>query len=153
MAVLANDGRRVAPHVVRARVGAGGAVQPIAPREAVQVVTPQTARTLSAMLAEIVADTLTEAALPGYAVAGKTGTSEVPSRFDPADNETIASFCGFLPADAPRAVVLVKVDRPQVDATGIHVAAPLFREVAEAVVQTLDIAPRAGLAMAPGGAR
>lgn len=148
MATLANDGRRMVPHVVGARVGPGGAAQPIPPRMAAQVISPATARTMRALLAEIVESKLTEAALPGYAVAGKTGTSEVPSRFDADDNETIASFCGFLPADAPRAVIFVKVDRPQVDTTGIHVAAPLFRAVAEAAVQTLDIAPRSGIALA-----
>lgn len=148
MATLANDGRRMVPHVVAARVGPGGVAQPVQPRLAAQVISPATSRTMRAMLAEIVESKLTEASLAGYAVAGKTGTSEVPSRFDRDDNETIASFCGFLPADAPRAVIFVKVDRPQVDTTGIHVAAPLFRAVAEAAVQTLDIAPRSGLALA-----
>jgi len=150
MATLANDGRRMVPHVVSARIGPDGIAQPVPPRMAAQVVSPATAQTMRRLLADIVASKLTEAAVPGYGVAGKTGTSEVPSRFDPSDNETIASFCGFLPADAPRAVIFVKVDRPQEDTTGIHVAAPLFRAVAEAAVQTLDIAPRAGIAMLGG---
>lgn len=150
MAVLANDGRRMVPHVVAARIGPGGVTQAVAPRLAAQVISPATALTLRGMLADIVASKLTEAAVPGYDVAGKTGTSEVPSRFDANDNETIASFCGFLPADDPRAVIFVKVDLPQVDTTGVHVAAPLFRAVAEAAVQTLDIAPRSGLALAGG---
>lgn len=150
MAVLANDGRRMVPHVVAARIGPGGVAQAIPPRMAAQVISPATARTMRGMLAEVVASKTTEAAVPGYEVAGKTGTSEVPSRFDPDENETIASFCGFLPASAPRAVICVKVDLPQVDTTGVHVAAPLFRAVAEAAVQTLDIAPRTGLALAGG---
>lgn len=138
---LANEGRRMRPYAVAATIRASGEVQVSAPQLAAQVVAPATARTLTEMLEEVVRDKATAAAIPGIRVAGKTGTSEIPGTGE--ENATIASFAGYFPADAPSYVILVKIDRPE-EASGTHVAAPLFREVAEETIRILGpVPPRA----------
>jgi cell division protein FtsI/penicillin-binding protein 2 len=87
---------------------------------------------------EVVTGHVTQAAVPGHSVGGKTGTSQIPIPGGYDEDETIASFCGFLPVDHPRAVILVKVDKPE-DTRGQEVAAPVFRKVAEAVIAAMDL--------------
>ncbi|RLA81038.1 MAG: hypothetical protein DRG33_01270, partial [Deltaproteobacteria bacterium] len=96
-----------------------------------------------------------KAAVQGYCVAGKTGTSQ---KFDPltrtySRERFVASFVGFLPADSPRAVILIMVDEPQRGTHGGTVAAPIFRKVAEELVRYWGIPPEGQLALLPGGAR
>jgi cell division protein FtsI/penicillin-binding protein 2 len=140
MAALANDGRLMVPHVVAARVAPGGRPEPVAPRLVRQVVTPGTARALRGMLAEVVSGRVTQAALPGYSVGGKTGTSQIAENGAYATDGTIASFAGFLPVDDPAVVILVKIDRPE-SARGSDAAAPVFKAVAQAAATALGIPP------------
>lgn len=153
MGALANEGRRMRPFVVGSRISVSGEEVLTTPQLAAQVVTPATARTITAMLERVVEDRLTAAAIPGIRVAGKTGTSEIPG--DDGKNATIATFVGYLPAEAPRLVILAKVDHPD-NASGTHVAAPLFREVAEAAIRVLGIGVAAAgseIGGSAGGAR
>jgi cell division protein FtsI/penicillin-binding protein 2 len=107
-----------------------------------------TAHALSGMLQKVVTDTSgtgTQAKVPGFTVAGKTGTT--PKLLDGVYNGAkagyMSSFVGFLPASNPRAVILVLVDLPPSDTSyyGGDVAAPAFREVAASAMQALGVAP------------
>jgi cell division protein FtsI/penicillin-binding protein 2 len=142
MGAVANDGLLMMPHVVGATIPASGEAQSVAPRPLRQVVRPDTARALRLMLESVVSGHVTAAAIPGYRVGGKTGTSQIPLPEEGAYDEekTIASFCGFLPVEQPRLLILVKVDRPNAP-RGSDVAAPVFRQVAEAAIAALDIPP------------
>ena len=85
-----------------------------------------------------------KAAIPGYRVAGKTGTAQ---KIDPATKrysmqDTVSSFIGIVPAEDPRIVVLVVIDSPKGEAWGSTIAAPVFKNVAEQVLRYLGVAPR-----------
>jgi cell division protein FtsI (penicillin-binding protein 3) len=139
-AAIANGGVSVRPHLV-ARVG-GRRAKPPARR---RIVGRRIARQLTSMLQNVVLDgTGTLAQIPGYRVAGKTGTAAKP---DPhggySDSRYVASFVGFVPASRPQIVVLVAVDEPRGAIWGGVVAAPAFREIAEPTLQYLEVPPDA----------
>ncbi len=139
-AAIANDGVWTSPHIVD-RVGARLAARPSRRR----IVTPWIAHELTSMLQNVVLDgTGTLAQIPGYHVAGKTGTAAKP---DPqggySNSKYVASFVGFVPATRPRLVVLVAVDEPQGAIWGGAVAAPAFRAIAQPTLQYLNVPPDA----------
>lgn len=103
-------------------------------------ISPETARIMTEMMVQVVEQGDSPAKLEGYRVAGKTGTAEIPSPigYESGPNTTITTFIGFLPADAPQAVVLVKLDRPD-GYWGSVVAAPVFKRLAERLVILLEI--------------
>jgi cell division protein FtsI/penicillin-binding protein 2 len=142
MAALANDGRMMKPRVVSARLPDSGPPEILAPQTIRQVVSPWSAREVRRMLRHVVTGYAVQADIPGYTVAGKTGTSEIVDEAHGGyeETDTIASFAGFLPVDAPRVVILVKIDRPNAP-RGSDAAAPAFRRVAEAAISALDIPP------------
>ena len=134
-AAIANRGVWVRPHLVE-RVGASASTRPARRR----IVSPWVASELMAMLKNVVAEgTGTLAAVPGYQVAGKTGTAAKP---DPqggySDTRYVASFVGVVPASRPRLVILVSVDEPRGAIWGGVVAAPAFAEIAKFDLQYLD---------------
>jgi cell division protein FtsI (penicillin-binding protein 3) len=139
-ATVANGGIWLRPHVV-ARVG--DVERPAA--AARRVLEPQVSRQVMAMMRDVVVEgTGQEAALPGYQVAGKTGTAAKP---DPgggySKSDYVASFVGVVPATDPRLVVLVTVDEPRGAIWGGVVAAPAFAEIARFALQYLEIPPDA----------
>jgi len=87
--------------------------------------------------------------VPHYKAAGKTGTAEIfiDGRYD--DQLVIASFAGYLPADDPRLVILVKLDRPQREAWGSRAAAPVWRDVAADICAYMGIPPDQAQVSAP----
>jgi cell division protein FtsI (penicillin-binding protein 3) len=100
------------------------------------------ARTLLAIMQGVTRDgTAKAAAIPGYPVAGKTGTAQKVSggRYDPS--KYLSSFVGIVPADKPRLVIAVMIDEPQGTHYGGLVAAPAFKEIAEAALRYLGVAP------------
>ena len=134
-AAIANRGVWVRPHLVE-RIGASGPARPTRRR----IVSPWVASELMTMLKNVVAEgTGTLAAVPGYQVAGKTGTAAKP---DPqggySDTRYVASFVGVVPASRPRLVILVSVDEPRGAIWGGVVAAPAFAEIAKFDLQYLD---------------
>ncbi len=142
-ATIANDGVRVQPSLVAATVAPDGVVAPAAPPQQTRVVSAATARTLRAMLETVVSDegTAPMARVPGYRVAGKTGTA---NRVDPACScyrGYTASFIGFAPADAPRLVVAVTLQNPRNGHYGGRLAGPVFRDVMGFALQTLKVPP------------
>jgi cell division protein FtsI (penicillin-binding protein 3) len=150
--VVANNGNYVAPRLVTATVTKDGLNEPIAATEQHAVITPETAATMRAMMADIVCfGTATLGKVPGMTVAGKTGTA-----YKRQDNGTyvaddgsrsyFASFVGFIPAQQPRFTVLVSIDEPNADSMdrfGGTAAAPVFANIAQVLISELDIRPNA----------
>jgi len=139
-AAVANAGMMIRPHLV-AHV-AGGARAPLHRR---RVVSPHVASQLATMLTDVVDEgTGIEAAIPGYRVAGKTGTAAKPLAGGGgySTSRYVASFVGFVPATRPRLVILVTVDEPSTIWGGV-VAAPAFHEIARFDLQYLEVPPDA----------
>jgi cell division protein FtsI/penicillin-binding protein 2 len=134
-AAIANRGVWVQPHLVD-HVGDGASKAP-ARRS---VVSPWVARQIMTMLKNVVAEgTGTLAEVPGYQVAGKTGTASKPDAHGGySDSRYVASFVGVVPASRPRLVILVSVDEPKGAIWGGVVAAPAFSQIAKFGLQYLD---------------
>jgi cell division protein FtsI (penicillin-binding protein 3) len=135
---LANRGVWVQPHLVE-RVRGRKVKHPAHRR----VLTAAVSRELISMLQGVVSQgTGEEAAIPGYLVAGKTGTAAKPDASGGySDTRYVASFVGIVPASSPRLVVLVSIDEPQGQIFGGVVAAPAFRDIARFALQYLDVPP------------
>jgi cell division protein FtsI/penicillin-binding protein 2 len=137
-AAIGNDGIMPKPHLVE-RIGG----KRTAPTEGQRVVSPSTANRMMSMFRSVVVEgTGGEAAIPGYTVAGKTGTAQK------AENgryvsKYVASFVGLVPAKKPRLAILVMVDEPRGDIYGGVVAAPIFRDIARFALQYLEVPPDA----------
>ncbi len=143
-ATIANNGLRVTPNVVAGYFDPSGNFTPSKPSSTTQVVSAQTATQMRLMMESVVSPdgTAPEAAIPGYRIAGKTGTAMRPDGHGGYSGYT-ASFIGFAPADAPRYVVSVVVQAPQGQHFGGVVAAPVFKKVMNFVLQSKHIAPTA----------
>jgi cell division protein FtsI (penicillin-binding protein 3) len=137
-AAIANRGVWSRPHLVDHVAGGG---RPSLYRR--RLVSPQIASQLMLMLKDVVAEgTGTYAAMPGYQVAGKTGTAQKPdSHGGYATGRYVASFVGIVPASRPRLVVLVTVDEPEGAIWGGVVAAPAFQQIARFDLQYLEVPP------------
>jgi cell division protein FtsI/penicillin-binding protein 2 len=140
VAAIANDGLLMKPHVVQRVVNGERDVE--VPSTPVRwAVTAETAHTLTGMLVEALKKADSQAIVPGYKIAGKTGTAEIPVPGGYHPTLTLASFVGFLPADDPQIVVLVIIDRPTSSRWGSKTAAPTFRSIAQQLVVLLNIPP------------
>lgn len=145
MAAVANGGQLLQPWIVRRVIDAEGQVIRQGGREVVgRPISPATAERVTAWMELVVGDggTAQRAALPGYRVAGKTGTAQ---KVDPVrggyGKGRVASFGGFVPADDPRFVILVVIDEPQTSSYGGVVAAPAFRAIAQGALEAWGIPP------------
>jgi len=140
-AAVANGGVWVQPHLVEHVVGRA---RPTAKRK--RILSPQIASQLATMLTGVVSEhgTGLAAAIPGYHVAGKTGTAAkaLPDGGGYSTSKYVASFVGFVPATRPRLVILVTVDEPTTIWGGV-VAAPAFQELARFALQYLEVPPDA----------
>jgi cell division protein FtsI/penicillin-binding protein 2 len=139
-AAIANRGVWSRPHLVDHVAGGG---RPSLFRR--RLVSTGVASELMTMLKDVVAEgTGTYAAMPGYQVAGKTGTAQKPdSHGGYATGRYVASFVGIVPASRPRLVVLVTVDEPHGAIFGGVVAAPAFQQIARFDLQYLEVPPDA----------
>ena len=140
VAAVANDGLLMRPQIV-SRIIRGQRVVARQPEPIRQVVSPEAARETSRILAAAVDMHMAGATVPGYAIAGKSGTAQipVPGGYDP--DKTIASFVGYGPLPDPAFVVLVRLDHPKTSEWGIVVAAPVFQRIAGRLFRHLGIAP------------
>ena len=137
-AAVANGGEWVQPRLVRGSMGPDGRLEPVEATVRRRVLSEETASMLTRMLASVVeTGTGGAAQIPGYQVAGKTGTARklVDGRYV---QRYMASFVGFLPASSPRVVIAVSIDEPRTIYGGVA-AAPVFSEVARHVIQRLAI--------------
>ena len=135
---IANKGVWIQPHLVEKVQGQS----PVRP-ERRRILTTRTADEVRHMLREVVEEgSGTAAQIPGYQIAGKTGTAAKPdSSGGYSTSAYVASFVGFVPAKDPRLVVLVTVDEPRGAIWGGVVAAPAFAEIAKFALQYLEIPP------------
>ncbi len=140
VAAVANDGLLMKPHIVQKIVDSEREVEvkPVVVRRAVS---QETATTLTGMLVEALKRANSEALVPGYEVAGKTGTAEIPVPGGYHPTLTLASFAGYLPASDPQVLVLLIIDRPTTSRWGNTTAAPTFKRIAEQLVVLLNIPP------------
>lgn len=140
---IANGGVRVAPSVVQGTTAPDGHYTPAAPAAQSRVVSEQTARTLTGMLESVVTDeqgTGGAAAIPGYRVAGKTGTANRADGKGGYSGYT-ASFIGFAPADQPRVTVSCVIQDPVNGHFGGQLCGPVFKQVMEFSLKTLQVPP------------
>jgi cell division protein FtsI (penicillin-binding protein 3) len=143
---VANGGTLMRPRLVRSVFDDHGReIRTIAPLAVRQVVSPRTARELTRLLVQVVdGGTGRKATIPGYEVAGKTGTAQ---KSDPTTRRYshapgVLSFVGFAPADAPRFVMLVLLDEPKTDRWGSEAAAPIFAAIGGEILRYLGVPPR-----------
>ena len=139
--VLANGGNLMQPHLVKQIRGATG-TRDVTPQVVRRVISGQTARTITAMLTTVMDTTYKRFSVPGYQIAAKTGTAQVPSPnggYDP--NATIGSMIGYGPTNNPQFAVLVKIDRPQESPWGESAAGPAFQQIFQQLFMLYGIPP------------
>ena len=145
MSAIANDGVLLKPHIIRKIKNADGSIyQETKPEEVRQTVDPTTDKTLIGLLEEVVASGGgIKAAVPGYRIAGKTGTAQ-KIREDGAgymEGRYIASFCGFAPVEDPQIALLVMIDDPLGIFYGGQIAAPVASSIFAQLFRYLRIEP------------
>lgn len=141
---IANDGKLVQPHLVDRILYPSGAVA-IGPDTKGQAISPQTAQLVSAMMVGVVERGHgKQAGVPGYYIAGKTGTAQVASPnggYMVGVGSTIGTFVGFGPVENPRFVMLTRIDHPKDVVYAESSAAPLFGKIAKFLVDYWRIPP------------
>ena len=140
---VANNGVRVAPNVIAGTYDANGNYTPSKPGATTQVISADTATKVRTMLEGVVsaAGTAPEAEIPGYQIAGKTGTAMRADSTCGCYRGYTASFIGMAPASNPQYVVSVVIEDPQGAHFGGVIAAPVFKKVMSFVLQKEGIAP------------
>ncbi|PYK20478.1 MAG: penicillin-binding protein 2 [Verrucomicrobia bacterium] len=149
MAVIANGGKLVTPRIIKSiNTPEGKTISSLSPVVQRQVISAETAREIGDALRGVVSDrgTAAAAAVPGFTIAGKTGTAQ---KVDPKggyeQGKYVVSFAGYLPADHPEFVGLVVLDdahtsKPELNYGGL-IAGPIFSRVAEKAARYLDLEP------------
>ncbi len=152
VAAIANDGMLMKPYVVsEIRDADNHILRQVPPQTKRRVISPETARSVTKILEGVVTDgTGTNAAIPGFRVAGKTGTAQ---KIDPrtgaySASRFVASFTGYVPADNPQLAMIVVIDEPLGDTQGGAVAAPVFSRVGEQVLSYLGVPSNAPITLA-----
>lgn len=155
-AAIANGGMLMRPYLVRRITAANGEVSLEHEPEAVRrVISQRTSEVTTELLRRVVEEkggTGSQARLDDFMVAGKTGTAQkVDARTHVYSSKRIGSFVGFVPADHPRAVILVLIDEPGTSSYGGVVAAPVFRNIAAATMALMHVQPTVRPATTPVG--
>ena len=142
-ATIANNGVRVSPTVIAGTSDASGHFTPAANRTSTRVISEDTAVKLRIMMESVVSSqgTAPSAAIPGYRVAGKTGTANRYDQNTGRYSGYTASFIGFAPADAPRYVISVTLQEPKNGYYGGSLGGPVFKKVMTFVLQSENVAP------------
>lgn len=142
ISTIANEGKRMEPHIVKEVTNSSGSKTIIPPVVLDTPISPKTAK----IMAEIMVNAVNKgeaswARIKGYRIAGKTGTASIPiqGHYDP--NQTITSFVGFAPADDPKFVMLVILNRPTTSIYGAETAAPIFFDIARSILDYYRIPP------------
>jgi cell division protein FtsI/penicillin-binding protein 2 len=146
-AVIANGGKLTRPHLVEKIVESDGEEKITQPKEERRVISRETSLDLARMLVSVVKNGHgKKAGVPGYLVAGKTGTAQVPKKDGPGYEEGVhvGSFAGFAPAYDPKFVMLVKLDNPKNVEWAESSAAPTFGEMAKFMLDYFGVEPTEG---------
>jgi len=142
IAAVANDGLLMKPHVVEKIISHDQErIVEIKPQVVRRAVSADTANVLTQMLATALEVEESLAIIPGYRVAGKTGTAEIPVPGGYHPSLTITSFAGYFPVDNPQVLALVILNKPTVSKWGNKTAAPTFRQIGERLIRLMDIPP------------
>ncbi len=149
VSAIANDGVLMKPYLVRAITDKNGRyIHRFKPRKIRRVISTNTAREVAKIMKTVITrnGTGTLAALEGYSVCGKTGTSQKIGKDGTyAEGKYIASFAGFTPAENPEIAILVVIDEPTEKYYGGIVAAPAFKKIAHVTLNHMNIFPTIGL--------
>lgn len=138
---IANDGKWVEPKLLAATMGMNGRAESSPPATSRRVISRSTAAEMTEILSKVTKKgTGIEAQIPGYAVAGKTGTAQKPLETGGYGNSYIASFAGFAPANRPAVVVIVTLDDPS-PIWGGSTAAPTFKTITQFALRHLSVSP------------
>jgi len=140
VSAVANDGKMVTPHVLYSMLRDGHQYN-VPSQYAGSPIKADTARTLNEMLAISLEEESSSALLPGYRLAGKTGTAQIPTDFGYDTFRTNVSFIGWGPVDDPQFMVYVWLQKPTASIWSSETAAPVFSQVAEQTVILLNIPP------------
>ncbi len=141
---IANGGEMVKPYVVKEIIRQDGSVDKVGKTELTSVFSSKAASEVAAMLVNVVEKGHgTKAAVPGYYIAGKTGTAQVPRKDGKGyeENNNIGSFIGFGPVEDPKFVMLVRINHPRTVKFAESTAAPAFGKIAQFLVQHLKLNP------------
>lgn len=139
---IANNGNRMEPHVVASIQTPEGDIIPIPAKVLSQPISAKTAKIMTEIMVNAVENGESKwTKLPGYRIAGKTGTAQIPiaGHYDPT--KTIASFIGFGPAENPRFLMLVIINRPTSSIYGSETAAPIFFNIAKDILTYYSVPP------------
>lgn len=140
---IANGGEMVSPHVVSKLIRENGKIEDLDHSKKRQVISSRTASEVAAMMVNVVENGHgKKAAVPGYYIAGKTGTAQVASKSGGYEKgKLIGSFIGFGPVEDPKFVMLVRIDNPQGVRYAESTAAPAFGEIARFLIQYYKLPP------------
>ena len=140
VSAVANDGKLMKPHVLKAIIQDGKQYN-TSPQVLSVPIKPETAKAMNSMLVESLKEESSIALVPGYNIAGKTGTAEIPVEGVYGTELTNASFVGWGPAEDPQFLVYVWIEKPESSPWGSLVAAPVFSSITQELVRYLDIPP------------
>ena len=141
VSAVANEGKLMKPHVLKAIIQDGKQYD-TSPQVLSVPIKPETAKIINNMLVESLKEESSLASVPGYSIAGKTGTAEIPVGGVYGTELTNASFVGWGPADDPQFLVYVWIEKPGSSPWGSVVAAPVFSSITQDLVMYLDIPPK-----------
>jgi cell division protein FtsI/penicillin-binding protein 2 len=146
VSAIANGGLLVKPHAVSEEItpnedGSGVQAQPVGTTISRRAISAAAAKQMTEMMVYTVDSFATKAQIPGYSIAGKSSTAQIPTAYGYDPDLTIGSYIGFAPADDPRFVVLVKLDKPKTSEWGTQTAGPTFRAITQRLLLYLKIPP------------
>ena len=141
---LANGGKMMKPYIIQSKVYSNGDKENTKPQEVGRVISEKTANVISAMLVSVVENGHGKrAGVPGYYIAGKTGTAQVPKKDGKGyeKDNNIGTFIGYGPAEDPKFVILVRVDHPRSVQYAESTAAPAWGKLAQFILNYLQVPP------------
>lgn len=143
LGAIANHGKMMKPYIVEKVIHSDGEEKITEPKIIERVFSFETAETLTKMMVSVVENGWSKKArIPGYWIAGKTGTAQVPNSDKGGySDKTIHSFGGFFPAFEPKFLILIKVDNPKGIPFASESIVPIFREIAEYIINYYEIPP------------
>jgi cell division protein FtsI (penicillin-binding protein 3) len=141
---LANGGAMMKPFVVQSKISTDGKAEVTKPEKVGNPISEKTASTVSAMLVNVVENGHGKrAAVPGYYIAGKTGTAQVPRKDGKGyeENNNIGSFAGYGPVEDPKFVIIVRINHPRTVQYAESTAGPAFGQIAQFILNYFNIPP------------